>query len=49
MFGLCNSLVEWYRPGGALRPETVVATVVRIVFEGAGIGLTAEGARVTIP
>jgi AcrR family transcriptional regulator len=35
MFGLCNSLVEWYRPGGALRPETVVATVVRLVFDGA--------------
>jgi AcrR family transcriptional regulator len=49
MFGLCNSLVEWYRPGGALRPENVVATVARLVFQGAGMPLTAEGAHATIP
>ena len=34
IFGMCNSLVEWYRPGGALSAATIVATVVRIVFDG---------------
>jgi AcrR family transcriptional regulator len=35
VFGMCNSLVEWYRPGGALPPEAIAATVVRLVFDGA--------------
>ena len=34
IFGMCNSLVEWYRPGGVLTSETIVDTVERIVFEG---------------
>ena len=36
IFGMCNSLVEWYRPGGALDAAAIVATVVQIVFEGTG-------------
>ncbi len=34
IFGMCNSLVEWYRPRGALGPATIASTVVRLVFEG---------------
>lgn len=34
IFGMCNSLVEWYRPGGTLTSQVIVATVERIVFEG---------------
>lgn len=34
IFGMCNSLVEWYRPNGALDAATIVATVGQLVFEG---------------
>ena len=43
IFGMCNSLVEWYRPGGALSAAAVVAAVVQVVFDG--MGVSAEGAR----
>ena len=36
IFGMCNSLVEWYRPGGALSAAAIVAAVVHVVFDGAG-------------
>jgi len=45
IFGMCNSLVEWYRPGGALRPEAIVSTVVQLAFEGTGSRLTAVSAQ----
>ena len=41
IFGMCNSIVEWYRPGGALSGAAVAETVVRLVFDGA----LAPGAR----
>ncbi len=34
IFGMCNSVVEWYRPGGVLTSATIVDTVERIVFDG---------------
>lgn len=36
LFGMINSVVEWYRPtgGGTATTEEVAATVVRIAFEG---------------
>lgn len=34
MFGMVNSLVEWYRPSGSLRIATVSDTMVRMVFDG---------------
>lgn len=36
LFGMVNSLVEWYRPagGGTLSSDVVAATVVRIAFDG---------------
>ncbi|HTW85335.1 MAG TPA: TetR/AcrR family transcriptional regulator [Candidatus Sulfotelmatobacter sp.] len=37
VFGMSNSVVEWYRPGGVLEPATVTATVVLMVFEGLGV------------
>jgi len=35
-FGMCNSIVEWYRPNGRLTGAEIAATVERIVFEGVG-------------
>jgi AcrR family transcriptional regulator len=38
LFGMSNSVVEWYRPGAALDAATVTRTVLGIVFEGIGAG-----------
>jgi len=34
VFGMSNSVVEWYRPGGAVHPEVIVESITTIVFEG---------------
>jgi AcrR family transcriptional regulator len=34
LFGMVNSLVEWYRPEGAYDAETVAASLVAIAFDG---------------
>ena len=34
IFGMCNSVVEWYRPDGPLDPGALAATIERLVFEG---------------
>lgn len=34
VFGLVNSLVDWYRPDGAMDPDTLAAAVGRVLFEG---------------
>jgi AcrR family transcriptional regulator len=34
VFGMCNSVVEWIRPGGRLGPAMVAETIVHLVFEG---------------
>jgi AcrR family transcriptional regulator len=34
LFGMLNSITEWYRPGGALSPDDVIAAATRIAFEG---------------
>jgi AcrR family transcriptional regulator len=34
LFGMLNSITEWYRPGGGLGVEGVVAAATRIAFEG---------------
>ncbi|MFE1952209.1 MULTISPECIES: TetR/AcrR family transcriptional regulator [Streptomyces] len=36
LFGMINSIVEWYRPdgGGQLRPQEVADAVVELVFQG---------------
>jgi AcrR family transcriptional regulator len=34
VFGMSNSVVEWYRPGGAVRPQRIVDHITAIVFEG---------------
>jgi hypothetical protein len=36
VFGMVNSLVEWYRPGGAIDPAALSETVADVVFEGLG-------------
>jgi AcrR family transcriptional regulator len=33
-FGMCNSIVEWYRPGGRLTPDALADAAVKFVFEG---------------
>lgn len=34
VFGTVNSLVEWYRPGGAVTPDDLADAVTRLAFEG---------------
>jgi AcrR family transcriptional regulator len=34
LFGMVNSVVEWYRPGGRLAIDTISTTVHRVLFEG---------------
>lgn len=34
IFGMCNSLVEWYRPGGRLPAAVVIDTLVELTFSG---------------
>jgi len=34
-FGMCNSIVEWYRPAGALDRTAIAQAVVQLVFDGA--------------
>ena len=34
VFGMLNSLTEWYRPGGGLSVDDVVAAATRIAFDG---------------
>jgi AcrR family transcriptional regulator len=34
LFGMVNSLVEWYRPGGEVNAEVVSNAITTIVFDG---------------
>jgi AcrR family transcriptional regulator len=34
MFGMVNSLVEWWRPDGPLHPDDLAAAVTGVVFDG---------------
>ncbi len=34
LFGMVNSLVEWYRPGGAVDPATLADALTTIAFDG---------------
>ena len=34
LFGMLNSLTEWYRPGGGLSVDDVVIAATRIALEG---------------
>jgi AcrR family transcriptional regulator len=34
LFGMLNSITEWYRPGGGLGVEDIVAAATRIAFNG---------------
>ena len=34
LFGMSNSVVEWYRPGGSVKPHQIVDSISTIVFEG---------------
>jgi AcrR family transcriptional regulator len=36
MFGMVNSLVEWYRPNGPLSTEQLATTVEALAFDGLG-------------
>jgi hypothetical protein len=36
LFGMLNSITEWYRPGGELDAPEVAEAVFRIAFEGMG-------------
>ncbi len=34
LFGLVNSLVEWYRPGGSVDPDTLAKALADMAFQG---------------
>ena len=34
LFGMVNSLIEWYRPGGTAAADDLAATVVAVAFDG---------------
>jgi AcrR family transcriptional regulator len=34
LFGMLNSITEWYRPGGGLGAKEIVAAATRIAFDG---------------
>ncbi|HVC45541.1 MAG TPA: TetR/AcrR family transcriptional regulator [Candidatus Binataceae bacterium] len=34
LFGMLNSITEWYRPGGGLSAKDIVAAATRIAFDG---------------
>jgi Tetracyclin repressor-like, C-terminal domain len=34
LFGTVNSLIEWYRPGGAVPADKLADAVVKVAFEG---------------
>lgn len=34
-FGMCNSIVEWYRPAGRIAPAGLADAAERLIFEGA--------------
>jgi AcrR family transcriptional regulator len=34
LFGMVNSLVEWYRPGGPVDPDTLADALATLAFEG---------------
>jgi AcrR family transcriptional regulator len=36
IFGASNSIVEWYRPGGGLKPAEIAAALEALLFEGLG-------------
>lgn len=38
LFGMVNSLVEWYRPDGRLDADTLAASVVGVAFDGLTTG-----------
>jgi len=34
LFGMVNSLIEWYRPGGPVDPEVLARSIATLAFEG---------------
>ncbi len=38
LFGMVNSLVEWYRPDGKVDPVVLKRSVADLAFEGLGAG-----------
>jgi AcrR family transcriptional regulator len=44
LFGLVNSLIEWYRPRGAAAAGQLADTVVAVAFDGLRVRPLAEGA-----
>ncbi|HEX7201646.1 MAG TPA: TetR family transcriptional regulator, partial [Arthrobacter sp.] len=34
LFGMINSIVEWYKPGGPLSPTRLADDVITMAFDG---------------
>ncbi len=42
LFGMVNSLVEWYRPGGPVDADVLAATITTLAFDGLALGGPAQ-------
>ena len=42
LFGMVNSLVEWYRPGGPVDGDVLAATITTLAFDGLARGGPAQ-------
>lgn len=40
LFGMVNSLVEWYRPGGAVDAEVLASSITTLAFDGLSLHAT---------
>jgi AcrR family transcriptional regulator len=38
LFGMINSIVEWYKPDGALTPDQLADDVITVAFDGLALG-----------
>ncbi|WES63962.1 TetR/AcrR family transcriptional regulator [Microbacter sp. GSS18] len=47
VFGMINSLVEWYRPDGTVDPDELAEDVLRVTLDGLQAAPPSEGAAVT--
>ena len=42
LFGMINSIVEWYRPGGPITPDELAEDVLTVAFDGLATASTRE-------
>lgn len=40
LFGMVNSLIEWYRPGGVVEEEVLASSITALAFDGLSLHAT---------